>query len=710
MKRSLLIGVLASGLCFSLCGQMNEKRSLEESNHRIYSLAYDRGGEFIATTGSDHNIIVWDAERGIIYRTLAGLKKRPNAAVFGSGRNSLWSAGEDGAITQWDIMQGQVLSTTRAHSGAIKTLAVNFDGSLLISGGEDKMVRVWEIGDDGPTLLYEMKGHRKIVTSADFSPDGRSAVTGSGDKKMILWDIQAGAMLYEQEAHDGWVRSVCFSPDGKFIGSGGDDGLIRTWNSENLSPERSLEGHKGWVQSLTYNSSGKLLISGGHDKTIRIWDVETGSQKAVSGKLEQIVLSVEASPVSGDFASACLLSEKLRIWVQAFDAEVFARTEPVISEPDHTENPELTEPDVDSEVQAAVTEPVSETLAVAPELIPGNAPAITIYSPMLDNGRVSHARSSLLVVGKAEAEEGIQSVVINGTRAALNDAGVFQAEVKLAHGDNLVEVVAVSYTGKLGNSQIQVMCTDESAIASEEEAEGPGLAGGRYYALVIGINEYADEDIADLDFPIEDAEAFYKMLVDHYNFRSEDITLLRNPTRAELIISLDELGQRVSPADNLLIFYAGHGFWDEKSDIGYWLPHDAARSNTANWFRNSTLRDFIGSIHSKHTLLIADACFSGSIFKTRAGFSKADQGVLKLHDLPSRKAMTSGTLKEVPDRSVFVKYLIKELEKNRERYLPSESLFGNFKTAVLNNSPNIPQYGTIQNVGDEGGDFVFIRK
>jgi hypothetical protein len=57
-----------------------------------------------------------------------------------------------------------------------------------------------------------------------------------------------------------------------------------------------------------------------------------------------------------------------------------------------------------------------------------------------------------------------------------------------------------------------------------------------------------------------------------------------------------------------------------------------------------------------------------------------------------------------------VKYLIRELQQNESRLLPSEELFGKFKTAVLNNSPNVPQYGTIQNVGDEGGDFIFIKK
>ena len=72
--------------------------------------------------------------------------------------------------------------------------------------------------------------------------------------------------------------------------------------------------------------------------------------------------------------------------------------------------------------------------------------------------------------------------------------------------------------------------------------------------------------------------------------------------------------------------------------------------------------------------------------------------------------MTSGTLKAVPDKSVFLEYMVKRLNDNEEKYLSAEKLFSSFREAVLNNSPNIPQYGTVQNAGDEGGDFIFIRR
>jgi hypothetical protein len=79
--------------------------------------------------------------------------------------------------------------------------------------------------------------------------------------------------------------------------------------------------------------------------------------------------------------------------------------------------------------------------------------------------------------------------------------------------------------------------------------------------------------------------------------------------------------------------------------------------------------------------------------------------------MPSRKAMTSGTLTTVPDKSVFVKYLVKNLETNTDPVISADEIFYNLKVAVINNSPNnqVPQYGVVHQSGDEGGDFLFLR-
>jgi len=233
---------------------------------------------------------------------------------------------------------------------------------------------------------------------------------------------------------------------------------------------------------------------------------------------------------------------------------------------------------------------------------------------------------------------------------------------------------------------------------------------GKYYALIVGINNYNDPSITGLDKPIRDAEMFYNVITTRYTFNKEDVRILRNATMAEMVDALDYFAKQVKPEDNFLIFYAGHGVWDTGSEIGYWLPSDARKNSKLAWFRNSTLRDYLREINSKHTLLISDACFGGSIFKTRAAFTDAGLAINMLYELKSRKAMTSGTLTEVPDQSAFLKYMVDRLITNTFKYLPSEQLFSSFRIAVINNSSVVPQFGVIQDVGDEGGDFIFILR
>jgi hypothetical protein len=232
----------------------------------------------------------------------------------------------------------------------------------------------------------------------------------------------------------------------------------------------------------------------------------------------------------------------------------------------------------------------------------------------------------------------------------------------------------------------------------------------KYFALIIGINQYADESIPDLDNPITDASNLARVLIDNYSFKEENVKVLKDATLEDIISSLDELTVTVTDKDNLLVFYAGHGIWSEQLNQGYWLPSNASMKSKSYWLSNSTLRDYVGGINSKHTLLISDACFSGGILKERSVYGES-RAVLEMYKLPSRKAITSGTLKTVPDKSVFIEYLLKNLDGNTSTLLSADQLFRSFKTAVINNSPNgqVPQYGPISQAGDEGGDFIFLR-
>lgn len=263
----------------------------------------------------------------------------------------------------------------------------------------------------------------------------------------------------------------------------------------------------------------------------------------------------------------------------------------------------------------------------------------------------------------------------------------------------------------LGNNSIKLEAITISGKKIEDIARiNYDLSTARYYALIIAVEDYDDPAISDLGQPINDANKFYQLISARYTFNEEDIIFLKNPTKADIIGTLHEMRGTVKTEDNLLIYYAGHGYWDEEMKTGYWLPSDAKKDNPVNWLPNTDLTNYINVLKTKHTLLVADACFSGGIFNTRAAFDNIAT-IEKLYKLPSRKAITSGTKKEeVPDESVFVKYLLKQLRVNNDLYFSSEQLFSQMRPAIMNNSDNVPQYGTIQKVGDEGGDFVFILR
>ena len=333
-------------------------------------------------------------------------------------------------------------------------------------------------------------------------------------------------------------------------------------------------------------------------------------------------------------------------------------------------------------------------------------PQIRLMTPEMKRGSTYQTDTKEIdLIGEVKDESGIKFISVNSDVRNINEAGIFSIRLTLEPGENLIRMVAADNEDNLREELFTVMYNPPiSTLADKISREA------KYYGLIIGIEKYEDRNLPNLENPIRDAEKLYQTLVSKYLFHEEDVVLLKNASRNEIVYALDELAGKVTPSDNVLIFYAGHGTWDDKSNVGYWLPSDAYLTTTANWFRNSTLVDYLKTIHSRHTLLITDACFAGAIFQTRSAFPNRDRAYEILYELPSRKAMTSGTLTEVPDRSSFTRYLIDRLHENEETYLSSEQLFSSFRIAVINNSDAIPQYGEIRNVGDEGGDFIFLKK
>lgn len=703
----------------------NILRTSGEANHAIFYAGYSPDGNYIVTTGADLNVLVWNAGTGTIFRTLPGLTKSPRVAAFSPDGNKVASGGDENVVSLWDIKTSRIIRTFELKQGTVKAIDISPDGKLIAAGGSDRSVRIWNI--ETKTLLFDLKYHKDFVNSLKFSPDGTILASAGADKTVVLWNVRDGQVIKSRAVHNGAVRDLAFSSDGAFISSCGDDSLIIVNSVPDLNPVKTLRGNAAAVQSVVFSPDGKYLVSGSFDGYIFLWDFSSGEILSKSEKMEQIVASVSFCPGKTEFISACMGSENFYTWTLTETSSISALEKMAVEKDvmmekraELEERPamayEIIPPKREARKETKGRMAEMETKSVsfekmeiekpAPVPVSPDIPVIDLYYPALNAGYSITGMNSTYVIGRVSNAEGTNVILINKKPVKLSEAGVFEYKMELARGTNPLDIITVNKKGKMSQLSVTIESTADS---DNNEAEGTS-ADGKYYALLIGINNYKSTDIQHLDNPIKDAQKLYDILVSNYTFEKENITFLKDPALNDIITTLDGLAGKLTSKDNLLIFYAGHGYWDDKGKVGYWFPADATKGSTVNWFRNSTLRDFIGSIQSKHTLLIADACFSGAILKTRSAFDDAPQGVQKLYDLPSRKAMTSGDIQAVADESTFMKYLVERLAANKDKFMPSETLFSSFKAAVMNNSANMPQYGVIQNVGDEGGDFVFIKR
>jgi serine/threonine protein kinase len=224
---------------------------------------------------------------------------------------------------------------------------------------------------------------------------------------------------------------------------------------------------------------------------------------------------------------------------------------------------------------------------------------------------------------------------------------------------------------------------------------------GRFYAIVIGNDEH--QSLPRLRTPIRDAQAIADELARDYGFRTD---VLRNATRYEILSALERSVSYLTPSDNLLVFYAGHGWMDEASGTGYWQPVDAAPDNTANWISAVEIADVLGRLPARRTLIIADSCYSGAMVAQASGSAQADALTRR-----ARLAMSSGDLQPVFDvsssgHSFFAGAILRSMKEATSR-MTARDLFQNVRAHLPAGSA--PQYGALAESGHEGGEFLFIR-
>ncbi len=337
-------------------------------------------------------------------------------------------------------------------------------------------------------------------------------------------------------------------------------------------------------------------------------------------------------------------------------------------------------------------------------------PVIKIIEPPVTRGIKAVSKSDVILLkGEAYDENGVSEVLVNERKSVLKPSGEFTINLFLQPGDNQLIIRATDNKSNVTIDTFFVTRKLESIIAS-----------GKYIALVIGINSY-EGYWTPLNNAVNDAKAISEILQNEYLFDTVITLVDKQATRNNIIHELELLTTNVKSNDNVLIYYSGHGQYKKELNKGYWVPVDAKSNSIADFISNNEVKTFMGGIPSKHTLLISDACFAGDIFRGRSTESvpfnpnNLERYYREVYSKTSRLALTSGGLEEVMDagkegHSIFTYYLIKALKENNKKLLDSGQLFNDFRIAVANNSEQTPLLQVIRDTGDEGGQFIFVRR
>ena len=259
-------------------------------------------------------------------------------------------------------------------------------------------------------------------------------------------------------------------------------------------------------------------------------------------------------------------------------------------------------------------------------------------------------------------------------------------------------------------------------------AKRPVSSKGRSIALLIGNDAYQKSTGGawpDLKTAVNDVVVLAQVLKKRYGLRPENLILVRNGTRQQIISAFNRLSEMADPEDSVLIYYGGHGQYI--NNRGFWVPVDGR--TRANYISNADILASLGEIKAKHKLLISDSCFSGQLFAKTRGPAPAQSSALltkseiaELSELKSAQGFSSGGVQPVSDggaqwdgHSIFAYHLISRLRANRKPYLSASALGAVVGLQVANDTRDFmgqdgaqtPISRPLANQRHQGGEYFF---
>lgn len=282
----------------------------------------------------------------------------------------------------------------------------------------------------------------------------------------------------------------------------------------------------------------------------------------------------------------------------------------------------------------------------------------------------------------------------------------------LMEGENLLEVVAENVDGQKTISQRKVH------IGSTGLADAIRL-DRTDYALIFATDEY--DHWNDLVNPVFDSKTIAAELQNAYGYKVE---MVENATQEIVLKKLREYAEKkYKPLDQVFIFFAGHGTYDQTFGEGFVVTRESQVNDVGKttYLSHNRLRSIVNNIPCDHIFLAMDVCFGGTfdavLASSRGGEeevyreqSKAEFITRKL-TYKTRRYLTSGGKTYVSDgipgkHSPFAKNFLEALRSRggRDGILTLPELYTFVERLKVQ-----PRFGEF---GDNapGSDFIFVLK
>jgi len=258
--------------------------------------AWSPDERYIASSGNDKNVLVWDSATGKLLHTFTGNVQTVASLAWSPDSKEIAAGSGDGTVQIWDLATGKKVLTYQDLYGAVYAVAWSPDGKKIASGGT--ALYIWNAAT-GRTIQALNEIPVFGPTTIQWSPDSTRIAIGRDQSILTqVIDASTGKILQTYKGHHAVVCAVAWSPDGKFIVSGDVSGVLQVWNASTGAHIMTYKGHihGANITSVHWLPDGQRIVSSSRDGTVQIWNATTGKKLFTYKDPTGDILAMAVSP------------------------------------------------------------------------------------------------------------------------------------------------------------------------------------------------------------------------------------------------------------------------------------------------------------------------------------------------------------------------------------------------------------------------------